>query len=682
MRLPVFKGIIFAALFASVVPLLVVVPVPLRIAAGVLLAYVLPGFVFLVFLGERDRPGLDDVFLPILISPIVLTLIVLGFHAAGSSLNGAVRASCFSLLALLAIGLIKETRAETRIPTSPTRAIVVTCALFAGAVLACFAINPSLLMRSDAWYHASVLSEILDRGIPPKEPLFPDIPIHYMWTYHLFVAASTRLTGLNIFPALGLFNVMTAVVFPYLVFRLTSFFSKRRRDLVATPIFAISGLASAAWILWPLGLARSLVGAQRGWHDLLRVLGQIDINSWRVINFLSPFESMGPLGNYMVSILDKFLTITAFAFALNVFLLCFVITLSIGFERRFAVKAFVASFLLVLGAVLFHVVVGMALILSIVGSGMLLVLYRLIRREAKLPVFHALVLPAAAVFAGLCGFPYVLSLTPAGDTGGVRSLLHFGLINVITIALPLAVLFHPARKALAGIFRGRTRELTILATWIVALLVCNLFIDLATKNESKLIFPLFIIVFPLIVVPILDGIEEAHGRRRALLITWTALLFLLPPVLIFRGFVLDRPNEPCEVRRFEVTADEERVFEWIQNNTPKNATVIGSSTCGLMPVYAHRRDFYPDPGIVEVFQYASDKTRRYRAILDDIYAGTPLKPEDLSFLRSIGCPFYIVVWQDDRDQVLRGKAALEARPDLFKELFRNGAGSVYFIRST
>lgn len=682
MKLPAFKGIIFAALFASAVPLLVAVPLPLQVAAGILLAYVLPGFVFLIFLGERNRPRLDDAFLPILISPIVLTLVVLAFHAAGSSLQGAVRAGCFSLLALLALGLIKEARAETCAAPSQARTIIITCALFAGAVLASFAINPYLLMRSDAWYHASVLSEILDRGIPPKEPLLPNSSIHYMWIYHLFIAASKQLTGLNIFPALGLFNVMTAVVFPYLVFRLTSFFSKRRRDLIATPIFAISGLASVAWILWPLGLARALVGEHKGWQDLLRLLGQIDINSWRVVGFLSPLDGIGPIGNYMVSVIDKFLTVTAFAFGLNVFLLCFVIALSTGFERRFALKTFVASFLLILGTLLFHVVVGMALILSIIGSGMLLLLYRLLRREAKLPVFHAFVLPAAAILACVCGFPYVLSLMGGSGTGGIRSLLHFGINNVITIALPLAILYRPARKALTGIFLGRTQELIILATWTIALLVCNLFIDLAARNESKLVFPLFLILFPLIVLRILDEIEEAHGRRRAVLVTWTALLFLLPPVLIFRGFIIDRPKEPCEVRRYDVTPDEQRIFEWIQNNTSKSSAVIGSSICDLMPVYAHRRDFYPDPGILEVFRYGNEKTIRCRAILDDLYSGTQLEPEDLSFLRSIGCPLYIVVWQEDMDQVSRESAGLDARPDWFEPVYRNGGGSVYFIRGT
>ncbi|HVO76399.1 MAG TPA: hypothetical protein VMT60_00305 [Candidatus Bathyarchaeia archaeon] len=682
MKLPLFKGIIFAALFASVVPLLIAVPPLVQVVAGILLAYVLPGFVFLVFIGERERPDLDDIFLPIVISPIILTLVVLAFHAAGSSLSGAVHGACFALLALLAIGLIKEARGSVGGAPRPTRSIIVTCALFAGAVLTCYAVNRSLLMRSDAWYHASVLSEIVDRGIPPHEPYLPDFPIHYMWIYHLFVASSKQLTGLGVFPALGLFNVMAAVAFPYLVFRLVTFFSTRRRDLIAAPIFAISGLASAAWILWPLGLLRAAVGEHRGWHDLMRLFGQIDINSWRVIGFLSPFDCIGPVSNFMVSIIDKFITVTAFGFALDLFLLCFVIALSVGFERRFALKAFLASFLLILGTLLFHVVVGMALMLSIVGSGMLLVLYRVLRRGTKLPVFHALTLPAAAMLAAVCGFPYVLSLMKGGQTGGIGSYVHLGYASAITIALPLGIIFRPARKALVGIFRGRTQELVILATWTIALLVCNLFIELAARNESKLIFPLFLILFPLIVFKILDWIEEARGRKRALLVAWMSLLFLVPPVLTFRGFILDRPTNPCEVKRYYVTPDELRIFDWIQANTSGASTVIGSSTCDLMPVLAHRRDIYPDLGLADVFQYTSDKIKRFSAIRDTIYSGTELKPEDLSFLRSVGCPFYIVVWTEDIERVPRERAGLDAHPEVFEPVFQNAGGTVYFIRGT
>ena len=98
--------------------------------------------------------------------------------------------------------------------------------------------------------------------------------------------------------------------------------------------------------------------------------------------------------------------------------------------------------------------------------------------------------------------------------------------------------------------------------------------------------------------------------------------------------------------------------------------------------HVHRRDFYPNPGIAEVFRYTTERIKRYKAILDDLYSGTQLKPDDLSFLRSIGCPLYIVVWQEDMDQVSHESAGLDARPDWFEPVFRNGGGSVYFIRGT
>ncbi len=375
-------------------------------------------------------------------------------------------------------------------------------------------------MRSDAWYHASIVNEIFDRGFPPKEPLLPDVPIRYMWIYHLFIASARILMGYDVapgtavFPGLALFNIMNALVFPYLVFRLTAFFTTRRRDLVATPIFAISGLASAAWILWPLGLIRAFTGENRGWGELMRLLKDIDLNSHHVIYFLSPFEKMSPAGNWMINVVDKFITITAFAFVLNLTLLALIVTLSVGFGRRFAPKAFVAMFTIVFGAILFHVVGGMALAAAVVGSGALLALRGLLRRGGPVPVFHTFALPLAAILAGAAAFPYMLSLTAGSDPGSrPPSLIHFGLGNLLTIALPLAILFVPARKALREIFSLKTEALTLLAAWIVPLLACNLFINLAARNESKFIFPLFFILFPPIVWKILDGIEESKGRR-------------------------------------------------------------------------------------------------------------------------------------------------------------------------
>jgi hypothetical protein len=683
MKLPLLKGILFGALFASGITLVVAPPAPVQLVAGILLAYVLPGFVFLAFLGERDRPGLDNIFLSIVISPIILTLLVLAFHEAGSSLSGALKASSFTLLAFLALGLIRELRTGGPGAPLPTRTIVVTCVLFSVAVLLSYLVNRFLLIRADAWYHGSIVNEIIDRGFPPKEPLLPDVPIRYMWIYHLFNASSNALTGLGVFPGLALFNVMNAFAFPYLVFRLTSFFTSRKRDLIATPIFAISGLASAAWVFWPLGLLRMFTGGERGWGDLMRLLKEIDLNSSNVLYFLSPFEGIPAVGNWIISVVDKFITITAFAFALNLMLLTFVVALSVGFGKRFVLKPFVTAFVLMLGALLFHVVGGMSLVLAVIGSGALLALDRLIGRRGTIPVFHAFALPGAAILAGAAAFPYVLSLTAGGDTGSsAGSLVHLGIANIVTIALPLAVLLGPARRALREIFSMRSEAYTILAAWAIALFACNIFINLAVGNESKFVFPLFLILFPPIVWKILDGIEAARGRRRMLLAAWTALLFVVPPVLTYRSFILDRPRIRVEERRYNVTPDDRRIYGWIAGNTPLASVLIGSSICDLSPVYAHRRDFYPDVLTIQVFGYDNTKIRLYKSIQDKFLAGILPSPEDIRVLVNLECPIYVVLWQEDIERIPHARAALDSRPDWFDLVYQNPGGRVYYVRGT
>jgi hypothetical protein len=689
MKLPIHKGALFALLFLSAATLFVAVREPARFIAGALLAYSLPGFVFLTFLGERDRPALDDIFLPILFSPIILTLLVLAFHAAGSPLAGAVRASTLMLIGLLALGLIRELRGGRPTMPLPARSIAVTCALFAAAVILSYVVNRFLLVRSDAWYHASIVNEIFDRGFPPMEPLLPDAPIRYMWIYHLFVASSRTLTGdivapdTAVFTGLGLFNIMNALVFPYLVYRLTAFFTTRRRDLVATPILAISGLASAAWILWPLGLLRALTGEQRGWAEVMRLLRDIDINSHHVIYFLSPFEKMSPVGNWMINVVDKFVTITAFAFALNVTILVLISALTVGFGRRFAPKAFIAVFTLVLGAILFHIVGGLAIVAAVVGAGGLLALRRLVRRTGPLPLFHAFALPGAAILAAAAAFPYMLSLTSGSDPASrPPSPIHFGLRNLLTIALPLAILFVPARKAMREIFSLKTDALTLLAAWIVPLLACNLFINLAARNESKFIFPLFFILFPPIVWKILDGIEESKGPRRGLLIAWTAILFAVPPVLTYRGFILDRPQTRFEERRCSVTPDERRVYEWIAVNTPPSSVLIGSSLCDLSPVFAHRRDLHPDALTIGLFGYDSAKIRQYGAIQNKFLEGVLPAPEEMEALIGLDSPIYVALWREDLARIPRARAALDSRPDWFTLVFQNPAGLVYYVRGT
>jgi len=683
MKLPITKGVVFALLFASGAAVATAAPTPLGEGAGILLAYLLPGFVFFTFLGERGRPWLDDLLFSIVISPIILVLLVLVFHASGVALDASVRTSVFFLLALLAAALLREMRDGSETAPIPARSIIVTCAAFGAAVLVAFLANRYLLIRSDGWYHGCIVSEIVDRGIPPNEPLLPDVPIRYMWIYHLFIASTKALTGLGVFPSLAVFNIMNALAFPYLTYRITMHFTTRRRDLIATPILAISGLASAAWIWWPLGLARAFVGENRGWGEALRLLRDIDLDSYRVIVFLSPFETMSGLGNWMINVVDKFITITAFAFTLNIFLLVFIIALSSGSSRRFAPRAVITTFVLMLGALLCHVVMGTVIVLTIIGKAMLLAINGIIKRKLGKPAPHTIAMPAAAILATIAAYPYIHSLTAGSDTNqSLGAFVHFGLTNIITIALPLLALFQPARKALREIYSCATPPLTLLAAWITTLFVLNVFINLAFRNESKIVFPLFLILLPPVAWKVLDWIEGARGARRVAIIAWTALLFAVPPILTYRGFLLDKPSGRVEERRYSVTAADRTVYDWIAANTPLNSVIIGSSICDLSPVFMHRRDFYPDVQTISVFGYDSEKIRTYKGIQDKFLMGVEPTPEDIKVLVDLDCPIYVILWHEDLDRIPRAQGALDGRPDWFEPVFENPAARVYFVRGT
>lgn len=682
MGLPAITRLFIGICLLSVASLFVPFPASLRVIAGLFLTYMLPGLAVLLVMGERRPAGLHKIVAAPLLSPILLSLAVIAIHRLTGSVDASVTISILLFEAVLAVAIVRRP-ASMQIPPAPLGLTPLALSLlFGGIVVVCYLANTHLVIRSDAWYHASVVSEILDRGIPPMEPRLPDVPIRYMWLYHLFIAATKDLTGLGLFTALGVFNVVNAFVFPWLAARAVSLYTSDRRTIVLSTLIVMAGLESAAWILWPAGLVRAFVGEHRGFEVLTGLLRDIDINSHHVISFLSPFEGVDRIGNWMVNLLDKFLTITAFSFALNVFLLAFLTAASAGLRERVSKRAVFLVFLLSLEAILFHVIIGTELILGIVGAGALVALHARLREHGPVPRAHAFAFPAAAAAAGLCAFPYLASLLAGGAPGAQSTgTIHIGLRNILTIVLPLAVLYCPAKRALREIFSLGSDRVRIAAAWIVTLAAICIFANLPTRNESKLIFPLFLLLSPPIARQVVETIRGAAGARRAALVAWTLLLFLVPPALTIRGFVLDRPQNPVEMRRANVTAEDRAVFQWIAANTPVNAVVMeNANNYKMMPIYAHRRNFYPNPWAVAVLGYGGEKVERYLAVRDGFFGPAGPRAADLETLRAIGAPVYIVLWREDWE----GSAALGERfdrlPDLFEPVFRSGVARIYRTR--
>ncbi len=665
-----------AFLLVSAVSLVLPLPKPLRVAFSFLQAYYIPGIVFLRYVGDRGRPRLDDLFLPPLLSPVLVTIFVFVFHMLTGSLDRSITISMILFYALLALTLIKRPQDPTaerqRIPGAVIILSLASCAI----VIATYIANNYMLVYTDAWHHASVANEILDRGIPPMEPRFTDVPIRYMWIYHLFQAVWQRLSGLEISHVLGVFNVMVAFVFPYLMARLASLFTTRRSYILATPAVAFIGIQSAVWIFFPLRLLQILFGDVRGTAEIARMLDRVELNGAEVISILSaPYA-------WTMSILDKFLTITALNYAYNLFLLCFILVIGKEFQKRTPVKAALSIFVVLLGGFLFHVVPGLATILTAVGAGVLVFLYDLLRYGRRASRFQSVVIPCTAVAALVAGFPYFHSLT-GGEGGGdfIRDHLHLGFTNLWTIITTLLALLPFSLRALKRLVSEAESEVKMAGAWSLCLFVLCIFVELPGIAENKIIFPLLLLLTFPIVREIVNSISASRGKRRILLYTWLLVIFIIPSVMTVRGFMLEKPETTQYEKRCRISREERELYNWIRENTDISSIIIERNTYNLMPVYARRRNFLLKPTFIRVHNYGEQRVKRYVEIHRQFFAPEPIPAMSIEYLANKGRPYYVVLWNEDivPDPWLREKFA--SRPDWFTLAYENEAGVVFRLIS-
>lgn len=672
------KKISLIILLGSSLPLILHLPGWFGLISGSIQAFILPGFVLLLFLGERERHWFDDIVLSALLSPILLTASTLLIAGFGLPMERSLRFFLFLVYLFLGIALVagrfKNTGAKLRVPWS----IPVVCAGFAGLIAACFAVNPDLLRRSDAWYHASLVSEILARGVPPMEPVLADFPIKYMWYYHLFIASLIKLSHIPIFAAMGLFNVMAAFSFPYLLARYASFFTKNARKITFAVLMAMAGLEAVSWFLWPVELVRALTGDVRGMEEVIRTFGKIEFHNSSVIYSLAPF------GTWMVNLPDKFLTITVFSYSLGLFLLGVFLVLTAWREGSAGIRGAIILLASVFGTMIFHVVTGVTMIGTVIGSSVLAILYLRLRKRAGIQAGLSAVIPLAVILGFGLSIPFLSRIDMSAGAGSgnfIADHLHFGLKNFLTIFLPFLILIGPIRGTFKKHFsRHAAPEYVFVSGMIICLLILNIFIDLPSVNESKFIFPLFLLAGPPVFVEIVGRIRNSGGAKKRAMVILTLFLFLPAPFLTFRGFIIDRPTDKTELKRVTVQPAEREAFEWLRDNSGMEAVVIENNFYHLAPVLALRHSFNSNMGIVGVLGYDRNKLDEMEMIKTDLFSDHPIAEETESFLRNMGREIYVVLLDEDVKEhpALSGKFLSDA--GRFEQVFNNGKTRVYRLR--
>lgn len=671
------RKLLISLILLSAGSLVITLPQPFQFVSGVLQAYFLPGFLFTFFvLGGRISRS-DRFFLSILLSPVLLSILLVAANYLTGDIflsSKIILIACY-LLFIAAIVLRKDVTVKECGGVVPRR-IYILCFVYSGLIFLSFAVNRYMLIRSDAWYHAAVVREVFDRGIPPNEPLLADISIKYMWFYHLFQAVCIKLSGMTIFRAMGFFNIISAFLFPYWIARFVMNFTDRKGVAVFATLLTLAGLDAVPWILWPLSLLRVFTGDVTGWAELERIISSITINGADVIYFLAPF------GTWPINFSDKFLTITIFGYSFSLFLASATILLKENFIENSRIRSSILLFILVLGVFLFHVVTGITLVSVIVGSCILMYITSryIYGGDRRIRVLSTILI--TVLLAALSAMLYFLPLVSAdrlSENDLLTTLFHIGYTNIFCILFPLVILFPHARDAFKKLLSGTDYKSRILVCWIACLIFLSFFINIGTMGENKLVYLLFLIIGPPIYVQIADKIEMFSGLKRILPIAAVIVLFLVPPVLTFRGFMMETPKDEMWSRRYYITDEDRRIFDWVEKNTPEDAVIVENNINHLFPVYAGRRNFYSWYNVAEAF-YGGEKMELYRHIQTSLYGKDELAPDIKDKMKGFKQKLYVAVWREDIESNPWLIERFNRKSEWFKEEYASDRVSLYSLK--
>lgn len=670
------KRIFSIVIVLSAISLFVPLYAPLLFVIGAIQTFILPGLVLFFLIGDRNRPWTDNIFMVPLISPVLLTLTVLFTLRLTDDLQLSLRLSA-GLFYLLFIICMLTGRDDLGRPGSPVPRSAIVLSIAYGLLIAIsYAVNDLLLIRSDAWYHASVTSEILSRGAPPMEPWLPDRPIRYMWIYHLFLASWKSFSGLELFRAMGFFNIVNAFCFPYMIARIISSFISDGRRIFWSSLISIAGLESASWVATPVVIARAMVGEVKGSAEIARIIGNLRFDGPNMIHTLTPYIAS------MINLSDKFITITSFSYSFVLFLLAFVLFLSRDYIRNSKVRAAILLFIVIFGSFLFHIIIGTALICTIIGAGILLPLINKFILKRPPELYPQLMPLSVAVAAAVAGLPYLTSLGGTETSGGsfLAEYLHFGVRNLITILLPLLILFWPARRALGKIFSFEREDYILIASWIIPLLALNLLVDLPTGNEDKLIFPLFLLLGPMVSIEITGILSEADGFRKKLLVALTIFLFLVPLVLTFYAFIDYSAEEAGLENRYDAFQSDREFFEEVRDRTDRYAVIAENGFDHLMPVFAGRRSLAGKMLLHYVYGYEKGYVTSHYDLNEALFACEPLSDETIERLAGLDIVLYIAVRDRDVEECPLLVPRFSERRDLFESVYSGDGGTLYMLK--
>lgn len=503
-------------------------------------------------------------------------------------------------------------------------------------------VNRYVPIRGDAWIHASIVWEIVHRGIPPEDPRFAGMPLNYVWFFNAFLALLVRLSGDGPFTFMPLFNLVQAGLTASLAYRIGLAAWRSRAAARGTLLMVVLGFSAGTWLLWPLGLLRPLLGESHGPERVAEYLSTVKFPSAEII-----FSLSAPFG-YMVNFFDKLLTGTALHYAYVLMMVhLWAWLLWIGDRRAEWLVLAVAS---AAGMLFFHGVVGLSVVPVSLAVLAALAVARV--RWSWLPSGSALVgFGAATLIGAAIAGPYTRSISSgwSPEKSGLqhRYLAIDGIVPWTLIAA-CALAWWFAREPIARAFRERRAEPATALAAAIGMSAFTCVVRLPGSNETKFVFAAFV---PLAVLAgagwadAWDAWQRRLGRTGARIAF--AAAFLVTPVLSVAGFALD----PGARVRAELNPHpgEGTLYRWMRERTPVDAVFVDARFRDLVMVTAQRELYLGTFNGPEKAAFPLTELLRRRALVADVYGEARDWESHRATLLGLGRPIYVVYRPEDAE---------------------------------